>query len=70
VLANGIAAGDDRDWLDVDDPGIIAHTALIEGETSDSVTFAAPPPGIYSFICTFPDHHAGGGFGTLTIEGN
>ena len=69
VLASGIAAGDDRDWLDVDDPGIIAHTALIEGATSDSVTFEAPPPGIYPFICTFPDHHAGGGFGTLTIEG-
>jgi ABC-2 type transport system permease protein len=69
VLANGIAAGDDRDWLDVDDPGIIAHTALIEGETSDSVTFEAPAPGIYTFLCTFPDHHAGGGSGTLTIEG-
>lgn len=69
VLANGIAAGDDRDWLDENDPGIIAHTALIEGATSDSVTFDAPQPGIYTFLCTFPDHYAGGGFGTLTIEG-
>lgn len=67
VLANGIAAGDDRDWLDVDDPGIIAHTRLIEGEDSDSVTFATPEPGTYTFLCTFPDHHAAGEKGTLTI---
>jgi len=70
VLENGINAGDEADWLDVDDPGIIAHTALIEGETSDTVTFAAPPPGTYTFLCTFPEHHAGGMVGTLTIEGS
>ena len=70
VVANGLAAGDDRDWLDVDDPGIIAHTALIEGEDSDSITFDAPPPGTYTFLCTFPDHYAGGMFGILTIEAN
>lgn len=68
VLANGIAAGDDRDWLDVDDPGIIAHTALIEGEDSDSVTFVAPEPGDYVYLCTFPDHYAGGMKGILTTD--
>jgi azurin len=68
VLANGIAAGDDKDWLDVDDPGIIAHTALIEGEDSPSVTFAAPAPGTYTFLCTFPEHYAAGMKGTLTIQ--
>lgn len=69
VLASGLAAGDDNDWLDADDPGIIAHTTLIEGGTSNSVTFEAPEPGIYTFLCTFPDHYDGGGFGSLTIEG-
>ncbi|MET1232528.1 MAG: plastocyanin/azurin family copper-binding protein, partial [Candidatus Limnocylindrales bacterium] len=68
VLANGIAAGDDRDWLDVDDPGIIAATRLIEGKQRDSVTFDAPPPGVYTFVCTFPKHYDGGMQGTLTIE--
>lgn len=68
VLANGIAAGDDNDWLDVDDPGIIAHTRLIEGEDSDSVTFVAPAPGTYTYLCTFPEHYEGGMRGTLTIE--
>ncbi len=68
VLANGIAAGDDNDWLDVDDPGIIAHTRLIEGGESDTITFDAPPPGTYTYLCTFPEHDAGGMRGTLIIE--
>jgi azurin len=69
VLAAGIAAGDDRDWLDVDHPGILAHTQLIEGGETDSITFDPPPPGTYVFLCTFPDHHGGGMMGTLTIVG-
>ncbi|HET8785186.1 MAG TPA: plastocyanin/azurin family copper-binding protein [Candidatus Limnocylindrales bacterium] len=68
VLANGIAAGDDRDWLDTDDPGIIAATKLIEGDDADEITFDAPAAGAYTFLCTFPDHYKGGMKGTLTIE--
>jgi azurin len=68
VLANGIKAGDDRDWLDTKDPGIIAATKLIEGNEKHSVTFAAPEPGTYTFLCTFPEHYAGGMKGTLTIQ--
>ena len=68
VLANGIAAGDDKDWLNTDDPGIIAHTRLIEGDQSNSITFDAPPPGSYMYVCTFPEHYAGGMKGTLTIK--
>jgi ABC-2 type transport system permease protein len=67
VLANGIKAGDDKDWLDVNDPGIIAATRLIEGGQRDSVTFDAPPAGTYTFVCTFPEHFKGGMRGTLTI---
>jgi len=67
VLANGIAAGDDNDWLDVDDPGIIAATKLIEGDDSDEVTFDAPAAGSYTFLCTFPEHFQGGMKGTFTI---
>ena len=68
VLANGIKAGDDNDWLDTEDPGIIAATKLIEGDDSDDVTFTAPEPGAYTFVCTFPEHFEGGMKGTLTIE--
>ena len=68
VLANGIAAGDDKDWLNVDDPGIIAHTRLIEGGERHTITFDAPAPGVYTYLCTFPEHYAGGMKGTLTIK--
>ena len=68
VLANGLKAGDGKDWLNSKDPGVIAHTKLIEGDDSTSVTFKAPPPGTYTFLCTFPDHHAGGEKGTLVIK--
>ena len=68
VLENGIKAGDDRDWLDVDDPDIIAATRLIEGKQRDRIDFDAPPPGTYVFVCTFPEHYAGGMQGTLTIQ--
>ena len=68
VLANGIAAGDDKDWLNVDDPGIIAYTRLIEGEQRDTITLDAPAPGSYTYLCTFPEHYAGGMKGTLTIK--
>lgn len=67
VLANGIKAGDDNDWLDTEDPGIIAATRLIEGGDKNSVTFEAPAPGAYTFLCTFPAHYNGGMKGTLTI---
>jgi azurin len=67
VLANAIKAGDDNDWLDVADPGVIAATKLIEGNDKNIVTFDAPPPGSYTFLCTFPDHYKGGMKGTLTI---
>jgi azurin len=67
VLASATAAGDDNDWLDEDDPGIIAATKLIEGDDSDKITFAAPAPGSYTFLCTFPEHFQGGMKGTLTI---
>lgn len=68
VLANGIKAGDDNDWLDTKDPGIIAATHLIEGGEKHQVKFTAPEPGVYVFVCTFPKHYAGGMKGTLTIR--
>ncbi|MBI5566032.1 MAG: multicopper oxidase domain-containing protein [Chloroflexi bacterium] len=68
VVANGKAAGDGKDWLDSDDPGIIAHTRLIEGGQSVTIRFDAPPPGTYTYLCTFPDHYAAGQKGTLIIK--
>jgi len=48
---------------------IIAHTGLVGGGESDSVTFKAPTePGEYTYICTFPGHFAAGMKGTLTVK--
>jgi azurin len=67
VIASGTAAGDDKDWLDKDDPAIVAHTRLIEGGQSNTITFTAPR-GTYTYLCTFPGHFAGGQKGTLVIK--
>jgi azurin len=48
---------------------IIAHTGLVAGGESDTVTFTAPEePGDYEYICTFPGHFAAGMKGTLTVK--
>ncbi|HET7397707.1 MAG TPA: plastocyanin/azurin family copper-binding protein [Intrasporangium sp.] len=67
VVASGQAAGDDKDWLDVHDPAIVAHTRLIEGGQSNTITFTAPA-GTYTYLCTFPQHFAAGEKGTLVIK--
>ncbi|HET6546717.1 MAG TPA: plastocyanin/azurin family copper-binding protein [Rhodanobacteraceae bacterium] len=49
---------------------IIAHTELVSGGESDTVTFKAPSkPGTYLYICTFPGHFAAGMKGTLVVKG-
>lgn len=35
---------------------VIAYTKIIGGGESTSVTFEAPEPGTYQFLCTFPGH--------------
>ena len=57
VATDGIAAGPDNYWLPVNDSRVIASTVLIgPGETA-RVVFAAPAPGAYQFVCTFPGHN-------------
>lgn len=48
---------------------VIAHTGLVAGGESESVTFTAPDKtGDYPYICTFPGHFAAGMKGTLTVS--
>jgi azurin len=47
---------------------VIAHTKLVGGGESDSVTFQAPKPGTYQFLCSFPGHWSGMN-GVLIVEG-
>jgi azurin len=49
---------------------IIAHTAMVAGGHSESVTFTVPEKaGTYVYICTFPGHFAAGMKGELVVGG-
>ena len=37
---------------------VIAHTKLLGGGESDTITFEAPAAGTYNFLCSFPGHFA------------
>ncbi len=61
VATDGLKAGAAADYLQADDARIIAHTKLIGGGESDSVTFPASAlekGGDYTFFCSFPGHWA------------
>ena len=48
---------------------IIAHTGLVSGGNSSSVTFTVPQKtGSYEFICTFPGHYMAGMKGKLIVK--
>ena len=47
---------------------VIVKTKLLGPGESDTVTFAAPAPGTYDYLCTFPGHVMTGMRGTLTVK--
>jgi azurin len=60
------AAGESADWIPNDGAQVIAHTKMLGGGQTDVITFEAPEPGVYDFICSFPGH-SGMMRGTLTV---
>ena len=61
VASDGLKAGAASDYLPAGDARIIAHTHLIGGGESDSVTFpmaGLEKGGDYTFFCSFPGHWA------------
>ena len=56
VTTRGVLAPT-TDWLMPDDPDVIASIGLIDPGETGSVTFTAPEPGVYEFVCTFPAHN-------------
>ncbi len=56
VEADGIAAGEANAYIKPNDDRVIAHTKMIKGGETDTITFDAPAAGTYPFICTFPGH--------------
>ena len=48
---------------------VLARTKLLGPGESDSVTFTAPSvPGAYDYVCSFPEHYAGGMKGVMTVR--
>ncbi len=46
----------ETEYIPVGDEAIIAHTKLIGGGESDTISFEVPGPGEYPFVCSFPGH--------------
>lgn len=51
------SAAKDTDYIPNDGKEVIAHTKMIGGGETTSVTFKAPAKGEYDFICSFPGHY-------------
>ncbi|MEY2488716.1 MAG: hypothetical protein QOC70_658 [Verrucomicrobiota bacterium] len=48
---------------------VLAKTKMLGPGEADSVTFIAPGvPGAYEYVCTFPEHYAGGMKGVMTVR--
>ena len=57
VATDGTTAGPASDWVPPGDARVIANTKLLDAGASGDVTFTAPAPGTYQFVCTFPGHN-------------
>ncbi|MCB0457564.1 MAG: azurin [Flavobacteriaceae bacterium] len=51
-------AGETVDWIPEEGKDVIAHTKMLAGGESTSITFTAPAAGTYDYICSFPGHVA------------
>ena len=49
-------AGEGADWIPNEGNEVLAHTKMLGGGQSTSITFTAPEAGTYDFICSFPGH--------------
>jgi len=55
------------DFLPADRANVIAATKMLGPGGSETITFTAPAPGTYYFICTYPAHYVGGMKGVMTV---
>lgn len=56
TFASEASAAKDTDYIPNGGKDVIAHTKMIGGGETTSVTFDAPAKGAYDFICSFPGH--------------
>lgn len=57
VAEAGRLAGASAHYVRPGDSRVIASTPLTEPGKESSVTFVAPQPGSYPYVCTFPGHY-------------
>jgi azurin len=60
VNNDGMNAGLDNDYIRPDDERVIAHTQVIGGGESTTITFSIEdldPEAEYTFFCSFPGHY-------------
>jgi azurin len=61
ITADGMAAGANNNYVKLGDARVIAHTKLVGGGETTSVSFAVSKikgDGPYEFFCSFPGHSA------------
>ncbi|MGO4393530.1 azurin [Variovorax sp. M-6] len=59
IATDGIAAGLPQNYVKAGDARVVAHTKIIGGGESDSVTFSPAKlaaGGSYTYFCSFPGH--------------
>lgn len=66
VATAGMTAGESAAYVPGGNANVLAHTPLSQPGGQVDVTFTAPGPGTYPFICTFPAHYKTM-HGTLTV---
>ena len=64
----GANAGDTAGYVPAGSPDVIAAGKILVAGGSETITFKAPAPGTYTFLCTYPAHYAGGMKGVLTVK--
>lgn len=57
VALAGLKYGEPAGYFDARDKDSIAHTPMAKPGESTEVTFIAPEPGKYPYICTVPGHY-------------
>jgi azurin len=59
IATDGIAAGPAQNYVKAGDARVVAHTKIVGGGESDSVSFSPArlaSGGSYAYICSFPGH--------------
>ena len=53
----GLKLGEQAGYIDVRDKDMLVHTPMAKHGDTAEVTFTAPEPGTYPYICTVPGHY-------------